>query len=171
MRNSAKSMFHICRAISRRKFCRSRFCRQISDLQPNPPIQVDPNIETSGLDLSTFGIIIPPSVPRKIYQRGAKSLTWNAEDRNGDRLEYAVYYREANETTFKLLKENLTDNFYTIDGFSLADGRYIFKITASDAISNPNGLALRDEKISEPFRDRQFRADGFGDRSAADHGR
>ena len=105
----------------------------------------------SGLDLSTFGIIIPPSVPRKIYQRGARSLMWNAEDRNGDNLEYSVYYREASENTFKLLKENLTDNFYTIDGFSLADGRYIFKITVSDALSNPNGLALSDEKISEPF--------------------
>ena len=115
-------------------------------------VQVDPNIEASGLDLSTFGIIIPPSVPRKIYQRGARSLMWNAEDRNGDKLEYAVYYREVGETTFKLLKENLTDNFYTIDGFSLADGRYIFKITASDALSNPNGLALRDEKISESFQ-------------------
>ena len=121
-------------------------------LLPNPPVQVDPNIETSGLDLSTFGIIIPPSVPRKIYQRGARSLMWNAEDRNGDKLEYAVYYREANETTFKLLKENLTDNFYTIDGFSLADGTYIFKIAASDALSNPNGLALSDEKFSEPFQ-------------------
>ncbi len=121
-------------------------------LQPNPPVQVDPNIEMSGLELSTFGIIIPPSVPRKIYQRGARSLMWNAEDRNGDNLEYAVYYREAGENTFKLLKENLTDNFYTIDGFSLADGTYIFKITASDAISNPNGLALSDEKISEPFQ-------------------
>lgn len=120
-------------------------------LQPNPPVQIDPNIETSGLDPSTFGITIPPVVPRKIYQRGARSLTWNAEDRNGDKLEYAVYYREANETIFKLLKENLTDNFYTIDGFSLADGRYIFKIAASDALSNPNGLALSDEKISEPF--------------------
>ncbi len=120
-------------------------------LAANPPIQVDPNIESSGLDLSTFGIIIPPSVPRKIYQRGAKSLSWNAEDRNGDKLEYSVYYREADETTFKLLKGNLTDNFYTIDGFSLADGRYIFRIAATDALSNPNGFALTDEKISEVF--------------------
>ena len=120
-------------------------------LASNPPMQVDPNIESSGLDLSTFGIVIPPSVPRKLYQRGAKSVTWNAEDRNGDKLSYSVFYRETSETTFKLLKENLTDNFYTIDGFSLADGRYIFKITATDALSNPSGFALTDEKVSEPF--------------------
>lgn len=120
-------------------------------LASNPPIQIDPNIESSGLDLSTFGITIPPIVPRRIYQRGAKSLMWTTEDRNGDRLEYAVYYREINETAFKLLKENTTENFYTIDGFSLADGRYIFKITATDTLSNPNGFALSSEKISEPF--------------------
>lgn len=121
-------------------------------LASNPAIQVDPNIESSGLDPATFGIVVPPTVaPRKIYQRGAKSITWNAEDRNGDKLTYSVYYREANEANFKLLKENLTDNFYTIDGFSLADGRYIFKIAATDALSNPNGFALSSEKISEPL--------------------
>lgn len=121
-------------------------------LAANPPIQIDPNIESSGLDPATFGIIVPPTIaPRKIYQRGAKSITWNTEDRNGDKLTYSVYYREANETNFKLLKENLTDNFYTIDGFSLADGSYIFKISATDMLSNPNGFALITEKISEPF--------------------
>lgn len=121
-------------------------------LLSNPPMQIDPNIESSGLDPAMFGIVTSPSiVPRKIYQRGAKSVTWNAEDRNGDKLTFSVYYREANENNFKLLKENLTENFYTIDGFSLADGRYIFKITATDALSNPNGFALSSEKISESF--------------------
>lgn len=121
-------------------------------LAANPPMQIDPNIESSGLDPATFGIVVPTAVvPRRIYQRGAKSLTWNAEDRNGDKLSYAVYYREANEINFKLLKENLTDNFYTIDGFSLADGSYVFKIAATDTLSNPNGFALISEKISEPF--------------------
>lgn len=121
-------------------------------LAANPPVQIDPNIESSGIDPANFGIVVPPTVaPRRIYQRGAKSLTWNAEDRNGDNLRYSVFYREANETNFKLLKENQTENFYTIDGFSLADGSYIFKIAATDALSNPNGFALTTEKTSEPF--------------------
>jgi hypothetical protein len=120
-------------------------------LQPNPPVMIDPNIETSGLDPAEFGIVIPPAAPRRVYQRGARSLIWTAEDRNGDRLEYAVYYREAGEKTFKLLKDKLTENFYTIDGFSLADGRYIFKITATDAAANPPEFALTAERLSEPF--------------------
>jgi hypothetical protein len=119
-------------------------------LQANPPIQIDPNIENSGLDLSAFGLQNPPIPPRRIYQRGARSLLWTAEDRNGDKLEYAVYYREVGETNFKLLRGDLRDAFFTIDGSALADGRYIFKITAKDSLSNPIAQALSGEKITEP---------------------
>ncbi len=121
-------------------------------LLANPPVQIDPNIELSGLDPTAFGL--PPIFnipPRKVYLRGARSLQWTAEDRNGDRLEYDIYYREVTETNFKLLRENLPDNFFTIDGAALADGRYIFKITAKDSISNPVSLALTGERISEPI--------------------
>jgi hypothetical protein len=120
-------------------------------LAANPAIQLDPNIELSGLDPAVFGIIIPPSMARRVYQRGAKSLQWTTEDRNGDKLVYDLYYKEINEANFKLLKENLTDTFYTLDGQSLADGRYIFKVVAKDSISNPANQTLSGEKLSEPF--------------------
>ena len=118
-------------------------------LQQAAQIQVDPNIESSGLDPSLFGAVaqVPP---RRIFQRGARSFQWQSEDRNGDTLEYAIYYRATNETTFRLLKDRLRDNFYTIDGATLADGRYIIKITASDAPDNPAGEALSGERLSEP---------------------
>jgi hypothetical protein len=118
-------------------------------LQQGAQIQVDPNIESSGLDPSLFGAVaqVPP---RRIFQRGARSFQWQAEDRNGDTLEYAIYYRALNETTFRLLKDKLRDNFFTIDGATLADGRYIIKIIASDAPDNPAGAALVGERLSEP---------------------
>ncbi len=118
-------------------------------LQANPPIQIDPNIENSGLDLSAFGLQNPQIAPRRIYQRGARSLQWTAEDRNGDRLEYDVYYREINESGFKLLRENLRENFLTLDGSALSDGRYIFRIVAKDSPSNPVSLSLSGERVSE----------------------
>jgi hypothetical protein len=77
-------------------------------------------------------------------------LQWQAEDRNGDTLEYSIYYRSLNETAFRLLKEHVRENFFTVDAASLADGRYIFKIVASDAPDNPSGHALTGERISEP---------------------
>ena len=120
-------------------------------LLANPPVQIDPNIELSGLDPTDFGLPQISNVPpRRVYLRGARSLQWTAEDRNGDRLVYDIYYREIMEADFKILRENLTDNFFTIDGAALADGRYIFKIRAKDSLSNPNGLSLSGEKISEP---------------------
>ena len=118
-------------------------------LQQQIQIQMDPNIESAGLDPSVFGAM-PQAPPRRLYQRGARSLQWQAEDRNSDALEYAVYYRSLNETTFRLLKEHLRENFYTVDGASLADGRYVFRVVASDAPDNPPGHALAGERLSEP---------------------
>ncbi|HSL52774.1 MAG TPA: hypothetical protein VK868_00205 [Pyrinomonadaceae bacterium] len=118
-------------------------------LQQIAQVMVDPNVESSGLDPSVFGPVaqVPP---RRFYQRGARSFQWQAEDRNSDTLEYAIYYRALNEQTFRLLKDKLRDNFYTIDGATLADGRYVIKVVASDAPDNPPGQKLTGERLSEP---------------------
>jgi hypothetical protein len=118
-------------------------------LQQTAQIQIDPNVESSGLDPALFGAVAQVA-PRRLFQRGARSFQWQAEDRNGDTLEYAIYYRPLNESTFRLLKDKLRDNFYTIDGATLADGRYIVKIVASDAPDNPSGQSLSGERVSEP---------------------
>jgi len=118
-------------------------------LQQQIQVPVDPNIESAGLDASMFGLIAQ-APPRRLYQRGARALQWQAEDRNGDTLEYAVYYRSLNETTFRLLKEHVRETFFTVDGASLADGRYVFKVVASDALDNPPRFSLTAERLSEP---------------------
>jgi sugar lactone lactonase YvrE len=118
-------------------------------LQQQIQIQMDPNIEAAGLDASIFGVV-PQAPPRRLFQKGARSLQWQGEDRNGDTLEYAVYYRSVNETTFRLLKDHMRENYFTVDGASLSDGRYVFKVVASDALDNPQGLALSGERTSEP---------------------
>lgn len=120
-------------------------------LVANPPIQVDPNIELSGLDPQTFGVPIASVPPRRVYQRGARSFQWAAEDRNGDKLVYDVFYKDSGDADYKLLRATITENFYTIDSQSLADGRYTLKIVAKDAPSNPTGQFLSAEKVSEPF--------------------
>ena len=118
-------------------------------LQQMAQVSVDPNVESSGLDPSVFGPVAPVP-PRRFYQRGARSFQWQAEDRNSDTLEYAIYYRALNEQTFRLLKDKLRENFYTIDGATLADGRYVIKVIASDAPDNPPGQKLSGERLSEP---------------------
>lgn len=119
-------------------------------LAANPPVQIDPNIELAGMDPVSFGIANPPVPPRRLYQRGATSLQWAAEDRNGDKLVYDVFYKEIGDATFKQLRDGITENFLAIDGQTLADGRYIFKVVARDSPSNPLSLALSGEKLTEP---------------------
>jgi sugar lactone lactonase YvrE len=118
-------------------------------LQPAVQVQVDPNIEAAGLDPALIGpqVQIPP---RRTFQRGAVSLQWQAEDRNGDQMLYTVFYRPVGETTFHLLKENLRDNFFSVDGAALGDGSYVFKVVATDAPENSLGQALSGDRVSEP---------------------
>jgi hypothetical protein len=118
-------------------------------LLPAIQVQTDPNVEASGIDPSLFGPV-PQVPPRRAFQRGAVSLQWQAEDRNNDALEYAIYYRAVGEGSYHLLKERLRDNFFTVDGAALGDGRYVFRVVASDAPDNALGAALAGERTSEP---------------------
>lgn len=120
-------------------------------LLANPPIVIDPNIDLSGQDPQAFGIVIAPQQPRRAYQRGARAFQWTAEDRNGDKLLFDVYYKESSEAAFKLVKKNLSENFVTLDGLSLADGNYVVKVVVKDSPSNPDGKFLTGERISESF--------------------
>jgi hypothetical protein len=94
---------------------------------------------------------IQPLPPRRIPQRGAQSFQWTSTDKNQDTLSYDVYYRADNERTWKILKRDIEDNFYTIGSDTLPDGTYIVRIVASDQPSNPPDLALRGEMESRPF--------------------
>jgi hypothetical protein len=118
-------------------------------LQPAIQVQIDPNVEAAGFD-SALIAPVPQVPPRRLFQRGAISLQWQGEDRNNDTLEYAVYYRALGEGAFHLLKDKLRDNFYTLDGAALGDGRYVFKVVASDAPDNAIDAALMGERLSEP---------------------
>ena len=118
-------------------------------LLPVLQVQTDPNLEASGFDQSLIGPT-PQVPPRRAFQRGAIALQWQAEDRNGDSLEYSVYYRALGDGEFHLLREKLRENFYTADGAALGDGRYLFRVVASDAPDNAVGTSLAGERVSEP---------------------
>ena len=77
-------------------------------------------------------------------------ITWQAEDPDGDRLVYALYFRGEDEREWKLVKADLQESTFTLDGDVLADGRYFFRVTASDQPSNPRSTAREAELISTP---------------------
>ncbi len=77
-------------------------------------------------------------------------ITWQADDPDGDRLSYSLYFRGEDEREWKLLKSNLSENTWSIDSDSLADGRYYFRVVASDAPANPPSTARTAELVSGP---------------------
>ncbi len=77
-------------------------------------------------------------------------ISWQADDPDGDRLVYSLYFRGEDEREWKLLRANMSENTYLLDADVFADGRYYFKIIASDRPSNPANLARDAELISAP---------------------
>ncbi|HUA58381.1 MAG TPA: hypothetical protein VML19_06480 [Verrucomicrobiae bacterium] len=91
--------------------------------------------------------------PTNVLQRGATqqiTLTWQADDPDSDRLVYAVYFRGEDETQWKLLKAGVHENSLTFDADVLADGKYYFRVVASDRESNPPALAREAQLVSSP---------------------
>jgi hypothetical protein len=112
------------------------------------PLAVDPSIASSGLDPQLFGVVMNVP-PRRFFQKGARTLTWQASDPNDDTLAYKVFYRTLGENEWHVLASDLSQNYYTIDGNRLPDGTYRFKIVVTDEPSNTKQLALADEQITD----------------------
>jgi sugar lactone lactonase YvrE len=112
------------------------------------PIAIDPSIASSGLDPQLFGLVssVPP---RRFFQKGARTLTWQASDPNDDTLAYKLMYRTINDNDWHVLADNLSQPYYTIDGNRLPDGTYLFKVLVSDAPANTAELALTNEETTE----------------------
>jgi hypothetical protein len=95
----------------------------------------------------------PAGTPTQALSRGPSSqiqITWQADDPDGDRLTYALYFRGEDETEWKLLRANMAENSLLLDGDILADGRYYFRVVASDRPSNPPAVARQDQLVSAP---------------------
>lgn len=112
------------------------------------PMAIDPSIVSSGLDPQLFGVAtnVPP---RRFFQKGARTLNWQASDPNDDTLTYKVFYRTLGESEWHLLADALSQTYYTIDGNRLPDGTYLFKVAASDEPSNTKETALADEHLTD----------------------
>ena len=92
---------------------------------------------------------MPPPLPMR--DRDAISLKWSAHDDNDDQLVYSIYYRGDGESRWLLLKDGITDKFYSFDAGLLPDGGYAIKVVASDAPSHSPGDALSSDKESGRF--------------------
>lgn len=94
-----------------------------------------------------------PGTPTTVLTRSVTpqiNITWQAEDPDGDRMVYTVWFRGEDEREWKLLKGGVRENTLTVDADALADGRYFFRVLVSDADVNPPGMARTAELVSAP---------------------
>ena len=89
--------------------------------------------------------------PPTTHDRDSIGVKWSVHDDNDDQMIYSVYYRGDGDTRWLLLKDNLTDKFYSFDASLLPDGGYTIKVVASDAPSHSPEQALTAEKESARF--------------------
>ena len=90
----------------------------------------------------------PPNVIRDPDSIGVR---WAVHDDNDDQMEYSVYFRGEGENRWLLLKDQLTDKFYSFDASLLPDGGYTVKVVASDAPSHSPDQVLSAERESSRF--------------------
>ena len=126
------------------------------------PISVSGDLEVLGLDTDPLSertaaarpaAGAPPAVSfsRKLYQRGLQTVSWQADDPNGDALVFDVDYRWTGELRWRSLKRALAEPVFAWDTSTVPNGRYVLRIVASDAPDNPPVLARMGAKESPSF--------------------
>jgi hypothetical protein len=86
-----------------------------------------------------------------IRDKSAVTARWAAHDDNGDDLVYSVYFRSDGDKDWRLLKDGITEKYYSFDAALLPDGGYRIKVVASDAPSHNPGEALTSDRTSDRF--------------------
>ncbi len=125
------------------------------------PISVSGDPEILGLALDplaergneTRAPASPPAITfsRKMYQRGFRTLSWQASDPNGDPLLFEVQYRTVGDERWRPLRRDLSEPVLAWDTSIMPNGRYLVRVIASDAPGNPASLALTAKKDSGSF--------------------
>jgi hypothetical protein len=78
-------------------------------------------------------------------------VSWQADDPDSDKLVYSLYFRAEDAANWQLIRSRMFENALLLDPDVFADGRYYFKVVASDAPSNSAEFARQAELISPPI--------------------
>lgn len=113
----------------------------------------------AGLDDATADARRPPGDPgpnaatpgRRMFQKGLQTIAWKADDSDADHLTYSLQYRREGESPWHDLRAGLSDSIFVWDTTSVADGRYIVRVLASDSPSNSADRALVGDRESDPI--------------------
>jgi hypothetical protein len=88
---------------------------------------------------------------KKVFRKGFRTITWRAHDDNGDTLRYTLSFRRKGSEQWLRLRDNVEESQLNFDTSQLPDGAYQLRLTATDALDNPEG-ALTDAKEGVEFQ-------------------
>jgi hypothetical protein len=77
-------------------------------------------------------------------------ISWQADDSDGDKLLYSVYFRPEDGKAWQLIRNRMYENTLLLDPDVFADGRYLFRLVASDSPANATEYAKQTELVSTP---------------------
>jgi hypothetical protein len=120
---------------------------EFDDVTVTPGVRYQPVPRPPGLQA---GQRFDPQ-PSPIHDSDSIGVKWTARDQNDDQMVYSVYYRGESQTRWLLLKDDLSEKFYSFDASLLPDGGYTIKVVASDSPSHSPGGALLSERESDRF--------------------
>ncbi|MGA7559123.1 MAG: hypothetical protein WBW12_09410 [Terriglobales bacterium] len=126
---------------------------EIDEIIVQPGFRYQPTPHVTGGEPAGQGQGQPrfDSPPPAVRDRDSIGIRWAAHDDNDDQLVYSIYYRGDGESRWPLLKDNISDRYYSFDASLLPDGGYTVKVIASDAPSHSPGEALYAERVSSRF--------------------
>ncbi|MGR3318328.1 MAG: hypothetical protein ACUZ8O_07575 [Candidatus Anammoxibacter sp.] len=79
-------------------------------------------------------------------------ITWDVKDPDNDQLLCTIFFKDVNETNWRLLAKDIQgQNSYTWETDSIDDAKYQIKILVSDRLDNPIERELQTEMISRSF--------------------
>ena len=124
----------------------------VNAIQPQAP---SVQIVFPGANLGqTINVVQPDSGSAPLTAQKDRTgivVRWSAHDDNGDDLVFSVWYRGLGETTWRLLKDKISDRFLSLDASLLPDGRYEVKVLAKDAPQHTEADTLAGDRLSAPF--------------------
>ncbi|HUP48851.1 MAG TPA: hypothetical protein VNA04_08675 [Thermoanaerobaculia bacterium] len=88
---------------------------------------------------------------KRVFRKGYRTIVWRARDDNGDSLRYTISFRKKGADRWMRLRENMEETQVNFDTSQLPDGTYEIRLTATDAVDNPE-LPLSDTKEGVEFQ-------------------
>jgi outer membrane protein assembly factor BamB len=117
----------------------------------NPPLNLPPLVQRRPTRRTPAAAQDNGATPALTWSKGELGARWFAEDANGDDMIFKAEIRGVNETDWKLLKDKIHERYFSWDSSAFPDGKYLLRITASDAPSNPPGESLESSRETDPF--------------------